>query len=98
MRTEHGETKMRSAAEVAFMVMRVLATARLLWARGGAVPIAALSALVPADGAALAFAVDRLCDEGIAEHAPDATVRLTERAAFELVPDRAGRHDPAAAA
>lgn len=74
------------------MVMRVLVTARLLWGRGGAVPMVALSVLVAADPAAVAMAVDRLCDESIAERAAGHTVRLTDRGARELV-----RHQHAAA-
>ena len=85
MRAEHHEIRPRSAAEVAFIVMRALVTARLLWARRGALPLDALPALaaVPADK--IALAVERLCGEGIAEvSAADRTVRLTERTAAEI--------------
>jgi hypothetical protein len=67
------------------MVMRVLATARLLWADGGAVPIAALPSVIPASAAALATAVEYLCGEAIAERCEDhAALRLTDHAAGEL--------------
>lgn len=80
MRAERREVRNRSGAEVAFIVMRTLATARLLWARSGAVPLATLSELVQAPAEAVAVTVDRLCDEGITEVSEsDATVRLTER-------------------
>lgn len=83
MRTQAqaGEIRSRSGAEVAFMIMRVLATARVLWARSSAVPMDALCALVPVAAADVALAVDRLCDEGIAERVADGTIRLTELAA-----------------
>ena len=85
MRRENHETRDRSGPEVAFIVMRALATARLLWARGGALPLATLSDLVQAPAEAVAVTVDRLCDEGMAElSASDATVRLTERGMREM--------------
>lgn len=65
------------------MVMRVLATARVLWARRSALPIDALYGLLPVGAADIAVAIDRLCDEGIAERLPGGTIRLTERAARE---------------
>lgn len=83
MRTQASETKSRSGAEVAFMIMRVLATARVLWARHSAVPMDSLYALLPVDAADVALAVDRLCDEGIAERLANGTVRLTEPAVRE---------------
>ena len=86
MRMQAGETRSRSGAEVAFMIMRVLATARVLWARSSAVPMDALYVLVPAGAAAVTLAVDRLCDEGFAELLADGTIRLTDRAARECCP------------
>ena len=95
MRTQAGgETRNRSGAEVAFMIMRVLATARVLWARNSAVPVDALNALVPVGVADVTLAVDRLCDEGIAERLADGTIRLTERAARECCPPGAGATQP----
>jgi len=83
MRTQAGETRSRSGAEVAFMIMRVLATARVLWGRSCALPLDALHALVPVDVEAVAVAVDRLCEESIAELLTDGRIRLTDRAARE---------------
>ena len=75
----------RSTAEIAFLVMRALANARLLWVRDGALPLDALPALIPVSAAAIARAIDRLGEEGIVEVShPAATVRLTERAAREI--------------
>jgi hypothetical protein len=71
---------------VAFIVMRVLIRARVLWARGGAVPIDALPALVAASPYAVSVALDRLCEEGIAElRTGEGTVCLTDRAAAEFL-------------
>ena len=65
--------------------MRALAAARVLWARGGAIPLATLSDLVQAPAESVAATVDRLCDEGVTEFsASDATVRLTEGAMREM--------------
>lgn len=86
MRMQAGETRNRSGAEVAFMIMRVLATARVLWARSSAVPMDALYVLVPVDAATVTLAVDRLCDEGFAEVLANGTIRLTDRAARECCP------------
>ena len=70
---------------MAFAVMRALVTARLLWARSGGLPIAALPALVDAPPDKVALAVDRLSEECVVEvSAHDQTVRLTERAAGEI--------------
>jgi DNA-binding IclR family transcriptional regulator len=75
----------RSDAELAFVVMRALAAARLLWSRNGALPVDALASLVSAPANEVTRALDGLYAEGIAESgAGDATVRLTERAAREL--------------
>jgi hypothetical protein len=85
MRSEQNEVRSRSGAEVAFVVMRALATARLLWARDGALPIEMLPALVEAPAEAIALTIDGLCDEGLAEVSElDATVRLTDRAMRDL--------------
>jgi len=85
MRNEPNEVRSRSGAEVAFIVMRALATARLLWARDGALPIDMLPALVEAPAEAIAMTIDGLCDEGLAEvSVHDATVRLTDRALRDL--------------
>ena len=87
MRTQaDGETRNRSGAEVAFTIMRVLATAQVLWGRNSAVPLDSLYVLVPVGVADVTLAVDRLCDEGIAECLADGTIRLTERAARECCP------------
>jgi|SRR5579862_1664718 len=86
MRSERERTRARSGAEVAFIVMRVLIRARVLWARGGAVPLDALPALVAASPYAVSVAVERLCEEGIAElRAGECTVCLTDRAAAEFL-------------
>jgi hypothetical protein len=86
MPVERFEVRARSGAEVAFIVMRALVGARLLWARGGALPFDALPALVAVPPGPIALAIERLCEEGIAEVSAGAhTVRLTERAARELV-------------
>jgi hypothetical protein len=80
-----GCQRARSDAELAFIVMRALAAARLLWARGGALPVDALPTMVQAAPDEVAVAVAMLCDEGIAEvGVHDGTVRLTERAAWEI--------------
>ena len=87
------QTRVRSDAELAFVVMRTLAAARLLWARGAALPVDDLAPLVDAPPDEIIRAVDGLCAEGIAERcASGATVRLTEHAARELgrVGSRAG--------
>jgi hypothetical protein len=87
MQIVRDEMRARSGAEVAFVVMRALARARLLWAHGGALPVEVLPGIVPAPAEAIAQAIDRLCEEGIAERAgPGAAVRLTERAAREICP------------
>ena len=52
MRLDGIQTRVRSDAELAFIVMRALASARLLWARGGALPLEALASLVPVTHAA----------------------------------------------
>jgi hypothetical protein len=70
---------------VAFIVMRVLIRARVLWARGGAVPLDALPALVEASPYAVSVALERLCEEGIAELRGERTVCLTDRAAAEFL-------------
>lgn len=89
MRLDRSQTRVRSDAELVFIVMRALASARLLWARGGALPLDALASLVVAEPHDIAVAVALLCDEGMAEVANnDGTVRLTERAACEI----AGQH------
>lgn len=77
------ETRTRSAAEVAFIVLRSLAAVRLLWSNGGALPLDALPGLVPASDPAIGLAVERLCALGIAEVSGE-TVRLTERGAREI--------------
>jgi len=88
MHDVRAEVRARSGAEVAFVVMRALARARLLWARGGAVPVEVLPGIVPAPADAIAYAIERLCEEGIAERASSgAAVRLTERGAREICPD-----------
>jgi hypothetical protein len=103
MPVERYEVRARSGAEVAFIVMRALVGARLLWARGGALPFDALPALVAVPPGPIALAIERLCEEGIAEVPAGArTVRLTERAARELVDTAAvdmpiGDGSPAAA-
>ena len=85
MRNEPGEVRTRSGAEVAFVVMRALATARLLWARDGGLPIDLLPALVQAPAEAIASTIDGLCEEGLAEISElNATVRLTDRAMRDL--------------
>jgi hypothetical protein len=85
MPVEPYEIRARSGAEVAFMVMRALIHARLLWARGGALPFDALPALVAAPPGPIAVAIERLCEEGVAEVSTgERTVRLTDRAAREL--------------
>jgi len=84
------DPRARSDAELAFVVMRALAAARLLWARNGALPVDALASLVAAPADEISRALDGLYAEGIAEcGAADATVRLTEHAAREL--SRLGR-------
>ena len=91
MRLDRVQTRVRSDAELAFIVMRALASARLLWARGGALPLDALASLVVAEPHEIAMAVNLLCDEGMAEVAnSDGTVRLTERAAREIASQRGG--------
>jgi hypothetical protein len=91
MPAERYEVRARSGAEVAFVVMRALVGARLLWARGGALPFDALPALVAVPPGPIALAIERLCEEGIVEVSAGAgTVRLTERAARELVGAAAG--------
>jgi hypothetical protein len=101
------ETRTRSGAEIAFIVMRSLAAARVLWGNGGALPLDALPGLVPASARVIAPTVARLCALGIAE-VSGGTVRLTERGAHEIcgrggavVPPRAtatgGPHRGAAA-
>ena len=85
MRSENTVVRERSGAEVAFDVMRALTTARLLWGRDGALPLAELPGLVQAPAEAVALTVDRLCDEGIAiVSEPDATVRVTDDAMRDL--------------
>jgi len=85
MRVDRTQTRVRSDAELAFIVMRALASARLLWARGGALPLDALASLVVAEPDDIAVAVALLCDEGMAEVANnDGTVRLTEHAVQEM--------------
>lgn len=77
--------RVRSGAEVAFLILRVLAAARLFWSDRGALPLDALPALVAASAETIALAVERLCREGIAEvSAGTGTLRLTERGAREL--------------
>jgi len=80
------EARGRSAAEVAFVVMRLLAAVRLIWARGGALPLEALSTLLGEPADAIALAIERLREEGIAElSAADGTARLTDAAAREFL-------------
>jgi len=76
----------RSGAEVTFVVLRALVAARVLWAGAGALPLDALPALLALPVGPIASAVEWLCEEGIVELSARArTVRLTERAARELV-------------
>jgi hypothetical protein len=77
------ETRTRSGAEVAFIVMKCLAAARLLWSNGGALPLDVLPGLVPASGPAIALAVQRLRAEGIVEVSGN-NVRLSEHGAREI--------------
>lgn len=85
MPVEQHEIRARSGAEVAFVVMRALIRARLLWADGGALPFDALPALVAAPPGPIAVAIEGLCEEGVAETSTgERTVRLTDRAAREL--------------
>jgi DNA-binding IclR family transcriptional regulator len=88
MRRENGEPRRRSRAELAFDVMRALASARVLWGRDGALPLDALAALVQAPAGAVARMVTRLSDEGIVEVSElDATVRFTDRAVRDMCTD-----------
>jgi len=85
MPTTRTQPRARSDAELAFVVMRALTAARLLWARGAALPVDDLAPLVDAPPDEIVRAVDGLCAEGIAERCGSgATVRLTEHAAREL--------------
>ena len=94
MRTENDEPRTRSGAELAFNVMRELATARLLWGCDAALPLDALPGLVQAPAEAVAIALDRLWDEGIIEVSHcDATVRFTEDAVRDMCTNLGG--DPA---
>ena len=77
------QPRARSDAELAFVVMRALTAARLLWARRAALPVDDLAPLVDAPPEEIVRAVDGLCAEGIAERS-GSTVRLTEDAAREL--------------
>ena len=85
MPIERPSMRVRSDAELAFVVMRALTNARLLWARRGELPVDALAPLVDAPPDEIVRAVDGLCAEGIAERgASGTTVRLTEYAVREL--------------
>lgn len=85
MREERHDIRSRSDAEVAFAVMRALATVRVLWRRSGGLELATLSELAQAPADAVAVTVDRLCDEGLVERPEhEFTVRLTERGAREM--------------
>jgi hypothetical protein len=91
MRSETDEARTRSGAELAFNVMRALATARLLWGCDAALPLGDLSGLVQAPAEAVAAAVDRLCDEGIIEVSRvDATIRFTDAAVRDMCANRSG--------
>jgi hypothetical protein len=90
-----GHGRVRSGAEVAFMVMRILVMSRLLWQDGGALPLDRLETLIDVPGDQLATALERLCDEGIAQICLESgTLRLTDGAAVELL----GCPPPSAAA
>src|SRR5262249_3978230 len=67
MPMSRSQTRVRSDAELAFVVMRTLAAARLLWAHGAALPVDDLAPLVDAPPDEIVRAVDGLCAEGIAE-------------------------------
>ena len=85
----------RSTAEIAFLIMRALAYARLLWRRDGALPLDALPALLAAPGAAIGAAIERLSEEGVCEvDVAASTIRLTEPAARDIF-RRAGAPAPA---
>jgi hypothetical protein len=88
MRRENCEPRKRSRAELAFNVMRALATARVLWGRDGALPLDALAGIVQAPPDAVVRAVNRLSAEGIVELVPgDAIVRLTATAVRDMCED-----------
>ena len=91
MRSENEEPRSRSGAEVAFDVMRALATARLLWGHDAALPLDALPELVQAPTDSVASALERLCDEGIVEvSGADATVRFTAGAVRDMCANLGG--------
>jgi DNA-binding IclR family transcriptional regulator len=85
MRVDRDEVRQRSAAEVAFIVVRALATARLLWGRDWALPLDALADLVSAPRDTTARVIERLREEGVAQvSAGERTVRITDAASREL--------------
>ena len=54
-----------SSAEIAFVLLRTLATGRALWGTDGALSTASLCGLLHADAGQVAGALDSLCDEGL---------------------------------
>lgn len=91
MRSENDEARTRTGAELAFDVMRALATARLLWGCDAALPLDGLPGLVQAPAEAVATTLDRLCEEGIVEVSRgDATVRFTAAAVRDMCANLGG--------
>jgi len=79
------QRRSRSSAEVAFALMRALAIARILWPRGAPLSVERLADVADASVKEIASAVSLLCDEGVAVVDSSSGVRLSERAARELL-------------
>jgi hypothetical protein len=78
-----GAARGHSRAEVAFLLIRVLITGRLLW--GGGLSLAGLRPLLGSDCSQVAPALEELCREGLVLVDRCAgTVRLTEHGFREL--------------
>jgi DNA-binding IclR family transcriptional regulator len=77
---------MSSGAEIAFVLLRTLATGRALWGTAGALSTASLCGLLHADPGTVAGALDSLSDEGlvVVDH-EDGLVQLTDRAMHDLL-------------
>jgi hypothetical protein len=74
----------RSTVEIAFRVVKTLATARILWPTRGAVTVEELATIADASVEDAGMAIALLCDEGVLVDRAG-VVRLTERAAEELL-------------
>lgn len=69
------------------MVMRALMIGRIFWQRDGALPLDQLECFVAAAPVEIDAALSLLVAEGFAELSDEGLLRLTERAAADLVSD-----------